>query len=168
METEIEYRKIKEQEKQKVKLFIDEVLDNLERKEFFMPFTEEEIEDFFDINKIITYGAYHEGKLIGMAQLYIEQSYIENIKNIINLESNKIAELGGYLVKEEYRKKGIMKKLETILINEAKKLKLEYIVITVHPENIASNKATQYTGAKIVKTTNIGQYLRNIYLLHVD
>lgn len=61
-----------------------------------------------------------------------------------------------------------MKKLETILINEAKKLKLEYIVITVHPENIASNKATQYTGAKIVKTTNIGQYLRNIYLLHVD
>lgn len=97
-----------------------------------------------------------------------QRQNIENIKNIINLESNKIAELGGYLVKEEYRKKGIMKKLETILINEAKQLNIEYIVATVHPENIASNKATQYTGAKIVKTTNIGQYLRNIYLLHVD
>lgn len=164
---ELEYRKIKIEEKQKVKIFIDEVYDNLERKEFFMPFTEQEIEDFFDINKIITYGAYHGEKLIGMAQLYIEQSCIENIKNIINLESNEVGELGGYLVQDEYRNKGIMKKLETILINEAKKLKLEYIVITVHPENIASNKATQYTGAKIVKTTNIGEYLRNIYLLQI-
>lgn len=167
MESEIEYRKINIKEKEEVKAFITEILYKLERKEFFMPFTEQEIEDIFDISKTISYGAYHRKKLIGMAQLYIEQSCIENIKRIINLKSNKVAELGGYLVLEGYRNKGIMKELETILINEAKQLNIEYIVETVHPENIASNKVTQYTGAKIVKTTNIGEYLRNIYLLQI-
>lgn len=39
-----------------------------------------------------------------------------------------------------------------------------YLVATVHPENIASNKAVLSTNAKIVKTVNLGEYLRNIYL----
>lgn len=60
-----------------------------------------------------------------------------------------------------------MKQLETILIDKAKKLNYEYIVVTVHPDNIASNKATEYTGAKIAKTASLGKYLRNIYLLEL-
>lgn len=46
-----------------------------------------------------------------------------------------------------------------------KEINYEYAVIAVHPDNIASNKVTEYTGAKIAKTTNLGDYLRNIYLL---
>lgn len=60
-----------------------------------------------------------------------------------------------------------MKQLETILINKAKELNYEYIVITVHPDNIASNKATEYTGAKVKKVAKLGEYLRNIYLLDI-
>ena len=58
-----------------------------------------------------------------------------------------------------------MKELSKRLIEEAKNRNIEYIVITVHPENIASNKAFSYTGAKVKQTTNLGEYLRNIYLL---
>ena len=83
------------------------------------------------------------------------------------MQNNKVAEFGGYLVLEEYRNRGIMKHLEDMLISKLKEINYEYAVITVHPDNIASNKATEYTGAKIVKTTNLGEYLRNIYLLEI-
>ncbi len=163
----ISYREIKVEEKQKVKELIDIVLNKLERKEFFMPFTEEELEDMFNKDKIITYGAYDEEKLVGMAQLYFDESYTTEIRELLNMQNYKIAEFGGYLVLEEYRNKGIMKHLEDMLISKLKEINYEYAVITVHPDNIASNKATEYTGAKIIKTTNLGKYLRNIYLLKI-
>lgn len=163
----INYREIKVEEKQQVKELINIVLNKLERKEFFMPFTEEELEDMFNKDKIITYGAYDEEKLVGMAQLYFDESYTTEIRNLLNMQNNKIAEFGGYLVLEEYRNKGIMKHLEDMLISKLKEINYEYAVITVHPDNIASNKATEYTGARIIKTTNLGEYLRNIYLLKI-
>ncbi len=163
----ISYREIKTDEKIQLQELMDIVLKNLERKEFFMPFTEEELEDMFNRDKIITYGAWDEEKLVGMAQLYLDEAYTAEIKEILNMSNNKIAEFGGYLVLEEYRNKGIMKHLEDILISKLKEMDYEYAVITVHPDNIASNKAIEYTGAKIIKTTNLGDYLRNIYLLKV-
>ena len=132
-----------------------------------MPFTEQELEDMFNKNKIITYGAFDKEKLIGTAQLYIDESYTTEIKEILNINTNKIAEFGGYLVLKQYRNKGIMKHLEDMLISKLKEMNYEYAVITVHPDNIASNKATEYTGAKIVKTANLGDYVRNIYLLKI-
>ena len=119
----------------------------------------------FDDRKVIVYGAYDNNKLVGTAQLYFSEYYVEKIKQILSLNSNSVAELGGALVLKEYRNKGIMKELSKRLIEEAKNKKYEYIVITVHPENIASNKAFSYTGAKVKQTVNLGEYLRNIYLL---
>ena len=161
----IEYRKITIEEKESLVNLIDKVLQNLERKEFFIPFTTEEIDMMFDDSKVIVYGAYDNNKLVGTAQLYLSENYVEEIKQILSLDSNSVAELGGALVLEEYRNKGIMKELSKRLIEEAKNRSIEYIVITVHPENIASNKAFSYTGAKVKQTVNLGEYLRNIYLL---
>lgn len=163
----IEYRKINIEEKENLRKLIEKVLNNLERKEFFIPFTEEEIDMMFDDSKVITYGAYNDNTLIGTAQLYLNENYVDEIKEILNLKKCSVAELGGALVLEEYRNKGIMKELSKILIEEAKKKKYQCIVITVHPENIASNKTFSHTGAKIAKTVNLGNYLRNIYLLDI-
>ncbi len=161
----IEYRKIPPEEKESLRNLIDKVLINLERKEFFIPFTTEEIDMMFDDSKVITYGAYDNNKLVGTAQLYLSENYVEKIKQILNINNSSVAELGGALVLEEYRNRGIMKQLSRRLIEEAKNKKYEYIVITVHPENIASNKTFSFTGAKVEKTVNLGEYLRNIYLL---
>lgn len=163
----IEFRKVTITEKENLIKLIDDILEKLERKDFFIPFTKNEINEFFNEDKIITYGAYDNNKIIGMAQLYIDQLAVNEIKDILKVKSNKVAELGGYLVLNDYRNKGIMKQLETILIQKAKNLDYEYIVVTVHPDNIASNKAVEYTGAKISKVTKIGEYLRNIYLLDI-
>lgn len=163
----IEYKKITKQEKNKLTTVIDTVYNSLERKEFLMFFSEEEIEELFDENKTMNMGAYDGEKLVGTAQLYIDESYVKEIKEAIGLQDNKVVELGGYIVLEEYRNQGIMKKLETLLIEKAKKLDYEYIVITVHPENIASNKAVEFTGANLAKTAVWGKYLRNIYVLEL-
>lgn len=161
----IEYKKISKEDKNKSIALVNTVLDSLERKEFFIPFSEEEIEELFDENKTINVGAYDDERLVGTAQLYLDETYVKEIKEKLDLQSDKVIEMGGYLVLEEYRNQGIMKKLETLLIEEAKKLGYEYIVITVHPENIASNKATEFTGAKLLKTVELGEYLRNIWVL---
>ena len=39
---------------------------------------------------------------------------------------------------------------------------IEYIVITVHAENIASNKAFSYTEVKVKRTVNLGEYLSRV------
>ena len=161
----IKYKKIDIQYKDDLIELIKIVLNDLERKEFFMPFTDEDIEEMFDENKTIAFGAFDNDKLVGTAQLYLQQDCIKNIKNEIDLNNDRVAELGGYLVLKEYRNKGIMKELESILIKEAKRIRYEYLVITVHPDNIPSNKVTESIGAKIVKTVYLGEYLRNIYLL---
>lgn len=121
----------------------------------------------FDSSIAITYGAYDNNQLVGTAQLYLSENYVSKIKEILELKNSKVAELGGALVLEEYRNKGIIKNLLSILIEEAKDKNYDYLVATVHPENIASNKAVLSTNAKIVKTVNLGEYLRNIYLLEI-
>lgn len=163
----IEYRKIDITDKDNLKNLIDIVLNGLERKEFFIPFTKEEIDMMFDSSIAITYGAYDNNKLVGTAQLYLSENYVSEIKEILELKNSKVAELGGALVLEEYRNKGIIKNLLSILIEEAKDKNYDYLVATVHPENIASNKVVLSANAKIVKTVNLGEYLRNIYLLEI-
>lgn len=121
----------------------------------------------FDSSIVITYGAYDNNKLVGTAQLYLSENYVNEIKEMLGLRNNKVAELGGALILEEYRNKGIIKNLLSILIKEAENKNYDYLVATVHPENIASNKAVLSTNAKIVKAVNLGEYLRNIYLLKI-
>lgn len=161
----IEYKKLSKENKDQWVKLMDTVLANLERKEFFIPFTEDEVKELFLENNAITYGAYDGEKMVGTAQLYLNEAYVKEIKEALDLQKNKVIELGGYLVLEEYRNQGIMKKLEMLLLEEVKKLDCEYLVITVHPENISSNKVTEFIGAKLVKTTKLGEYLRNIWIL---
>jgi predicted acetyltransferase len=161
----IEYRKIEKREKQELSGLVAIVLDHLERKDFFIPFDEEEIEAMFDENNAVTYGAYDGDKLVGTAQLYLGDEFVDKIKKKLGVKDSLAAEFGGVLVLPEYRGNGIMKRFSKILIEEAKARKYEYIVAVAHPENIASNKGISATGAKLTKTDYLGKYYRNMYLL---
>ena len=163
----IQYKIINVNSKNDLIRLMDTVLDNLERKEFFHPFNANEIEDMFDSTKTIVYGAYDEDELIGCACLFLEEDILD-IKNIINLNDEKIVKMGCFLVLKEYRNKGVIKELESRLISIAKHNGYNYIVITTHPDNIPSNKAIKDINAKLVKTTMLDGYLRNIYLLKMN
>lgn len=75
----IEYRKINIEEEQQFRNLGDVVIKGLERKEFFIPFTEEKLKDIFNNDKVIIYGAYDGQELIGTAQLYFDESCIRTI-----------------------------------------------------------------------------------------
>lgn len=160
-----EFRRVKLEEKQELKQLQDSIYNNLERKEFFMPYTDEVIDMMFDNNKIIAYGAYHGGKLVGTAQLYLDEMFVSEVREKLDLKDIKIADLGGSLVLSEYRQNGIMTSLATILIQEAKRRNIEKLIITVHPENIASNNTFLRLGAQKVMVTNFGEYERNVYII---
>lgn len=102
----IAYRKIEKREKQELSGFVAIVLDHLERKEFFIPFDEEEIEAMFDENNAVTYGAYDGDKLVGTAQLYIGDEFVDKIKEKLGVKDILAAEFGGVLVLPEYRVAG--------------------------------------------------------------
>lgn len=164
----IQYKKISADSKNELLELMDTVLNNLERKEFFHPFTHAEIEDMFDAAKTIVYGAYDQEKLVGCACLFLQETEVLNIKNIINLNDDLVVKIGCFLVLKEYRNKGIIKELESRLISVAKNKGYNYIIITTHPDNTPSNKAIQSINAKLVKTTLLGNDLRNIYLLKLN
>lgn len=162
----LEFRRILEEESDKIKKLSDIVMNHLERKEFFIPFSEQVYKDMFDNDKVIAYGAFDGDKLVGTAQLFVAEDYIKEVKATLNINNSKIVDLGGYLVLPEYRNQGIVKQLQTILLDLAKEMDFDYIAITAHPENVPSNAAIKNLNAEFKKifTTSNG-YERNLYLL---
>ena len=67
-------------------------------------------------------GTYDGEKLVGMAQLYLEESAVQEIKEKIHLQNDKVVELGGYVVLEEYRNQGIMKKIGKFVNRESQRV----------------------------------------------
>ena len=163
----IVYKKVCKKDEKQLRELINVVLKDIERPEFFIPFTEIEIANMFDESKTVIYGAYDNEKLIGTAQIYSDEEYIKNMKKVLSIENGKVLELGGYLVLSDYRNQGIMKNLQNKLIMEAKARNFRYVIITAHPDNKPSNSVIKNSGAKLVKTTSLEGYLRNIYLLEI-
>ena len=163
----IVYKKICKKDENQLRELINIVLRDIERPEFFIPFTEIEIANMFDKSKTVVYGAYDNEKLIGTAQIYLDQEYVKDMKKMLSIENVKALELGGYLVLSNYRNQGIMKNLQNKLITEAKAKNFKYVIITAHPDNKPSNSVIKNLRAKLVKTTSLEGYLRNIYLLEI-
>jgi RimJ/RimL family protein N-acetyltransferase len=82
------------------------------------------------------------------------------------LEPYKIAEIGRAMVAPEYRHKGLMNMITQELIIHAKKQGIQYLVATVHPQNIPSQKAAAALGMeKKEHCVKHGKYERDILLL---
>lgn len=160
------FKQVYEKDKLQVFNLIKSVLENLERKEFFIPFTEEELTHLFDDNYGPMYGCYYNDKLVGISQLYISTDVIEEYYDIFNIKKSKrICELGGFLVLKEYWNKGIMTKLSKLAYDSAHKLNFDYIFATAHPDNSSSNHILQKLGLELFDTiTTSSGYLRNVYL----
>lgn len=162
----LEFRRILETESDKIKTLSDIVINNLERKEFFIPFSEQVYLDMFDNDKIIAYGAFDGDKLVGTAQLFIADNYVKTIKKTLDIYDSKIVDLGGYLVLPEYGNQGIIKQLQSILFDLAKEMDFDYIAITAHPENVRSNAAIKNLNPELKKVFTISNgYERNLYLI---
>lgn len=56
------------------------------------------MQSLFDENYAPLYGCYDEDKLVGMAQLYVDQNMLKEFKEVLAIADYKVCELGGNLV----------------------------------------------------------------------
>ena len=162
---DLEYKKIPKEDEQQVRDLINIVLGGLEKQEFFIPYEEWELKSLFNEEYAPIHGAYDGEKLVGMAQLYVDQNMLKEFKDVMGLSEYKVCELGGNLVLPEYRGMGITSQLHKIQNKLAKELKFDYIISMAHPENIGSLKALQKIGLEYLKTTTVANgHLRDIYM----
>ena len=144
---------------------MDNIIDGLERKEFFIRPSEEKIDYILDGDLGVSFGAYDKDRLIATAYILFNDS-VDFLRSAANVGENS-SKIGGFLVDEEYRNQGIIKELEKILITEAKVLDLDNLVVMVHPDNIPSRKVIEYTGAKEVNEIIVDDRPRKVYLLNI-
>jgi len=160
----IEYKKIDKKDEQQVRDLINTVISGLEKKEFFIPYEEWELKRLFDEEYAPLHGAYDGDKLVGMAQLYIDQEMLKEFKEVLKIADYKVCELGGNLVLSEYRGMGITSNLQKMQYELGKELGFDYIISMAHPENIGSLKTLRKIGLEYVKTTSVANgHLRDIY-----
>ena len=105
------YKEIEKKDEKQLRNLIKTVLGGLENPQFFIPYADWELEQLYDKSYAPLHGAYDGDKLVGMAQLYIRQDFLQEYIDILDLNGYKVCELGGNLVLPEYRGNGIMYKL---------------------------------------------------------
>lgn len=159
------FKRIDSEDEKQVRNLVDIVFQNLEREDFLIPWTEEQMNRFFDDHYSLLFGAYDGDKLIAMSQIFTPREIEEEYYDILNVPKSKsICELGGFLVLPEYRKRGVMMELSKITMDYFKKLNYHYIISTVHPENEASNRIIQKLGFQLYVTlTTQSGFLRTLY-----
>ncbi len=159
------FKEIPKDDEKQVSDLVSTVFKNLEREDFLIPWTKEQMNRFFDNNYSFLLGAYDGNKLVAMCQIFTQKEIEEEYYDILNISKSKtICELGGFLVLPEYHNKGIMTKLSEDTYDLVKKLNFDYVISTIHPENIASNKIVQKLGFLLYTTlTTQSGFLRNLY-----
>lgn len=166
---ELIYKEVEPKDEKQVRDLINTVLGDLDRKEFFIPYANWELERLFDKSYAHLHGAYDGNKLVGMAQLYVNQEFLKEYKEVLDVSDKKVAELGGDLVLSEYRGRGIMTALIKMQADLAKDMGFDYVISMAHPDNIGSNKALQKIGLEYVKTATVSNgHLRDIYMIKLD
>ena len=118
-----------------------------------------------------TIGAYHNGKLIGFAVLYVPDAGKENLGKDIGLDDkdlDKVANIKLVIVRPDYRGNGLQKILTDKLEDEAKRKGFKVLCVTVSPDNIFSRRNIEESGyifhSQKLKYDNL---LRNIYYKNI-
>lgn len=163
---DIVLKEIEKKDEKQLRSLIKTVLANLENSQYFIPYADWELEQLYDKSYAPLHGAYDGEKLVGMAQLYIRQDFLQEYIDILSLNGYKVCELGGNLVLPEYRGRGIMYELIKLQTALAKKMGFDYVISMAHPDNIGSKKALEKLGLKFVKQETVNEsYLRDICIM---
>jgi len=159
------FKEIDISNKSQVFNLIDKVLNDLDRKEFFIPYSNEEYTNFFSKSYAYHLGAFDNYKLVAINCIYVDDKLVKDYYDILNIdESKRVCELGGFLTLKEYTGNGIMTKLSKMSLELAKQLNFDYITATAHPDNNPSCHILEKMGFNLFnKITTSSGYLRNVY-----
>ena len=164
----MKFRKLTAEDEQKLLGLIDVIEENLDNKEFWLPINEMSKNHFFDATWTEFYGAFDGDNLVASAALfYNEHEYRESLQKL-NLKITSVAEIGRAMVHPEYRGNNLLYSINLKLVDIAREKNIEYLLATIHPENIPSQKSFIKLGMTKQTTyrKNCG-YVRDIYLMKV-
>lgn len=144
---------------------ITNIEDNLENDKWWLPIQEKAYENFFNEDWTIFVGAFDNNKLVGASALFFNEFEYGESVSTLNIESDKVAEIGRCMVLPNYRGKNLMHCMNLKLIEIAKSKEIEYLIATAHPNNNPSNNSLRKIGMKFKNKINkYNDYERNIYL----
>ena len=143
-------------------------IQNLQNPEWLIALTDIEIDNIFDNNQVILYGAIENDVLLSISGLFFDKSDFLDIVKLLGIENKKVAEIAECMTFPEYRGNNYMLKINQVLLKKAKELGIEYLIATAHPDNIASNTSLSKLGMKCSgQIQRYGKFLRNYYVIKI-
>ena len=101
-------------------------IDFLERKEFFYPYQDSDLNNLLN-NGGIMLGAFDNGNIIGLSAVDYDQNYSKILKELVNTffpyadKDTAVCEYSGVMTHKDYRNKGVAAKLYEQLLTVIKK-----------------------------------------------
>ena len=145
--------------------FQSNIINEMERKDFFTPLTKEEFVYPLENNGVV-YMLFDKDLMIGLFILTINPPQ-EIIKEYKLYDNTDVAILDSVMIDKNYRGSGLQRQGMEIIYNAAKKLNVKKIVATVHPENIYSSRNFDNSGYKVINEITIHGGKRLIYCIEV-
>ncbi|MCD8180657.1 MAG: GNAT family N-acetyltransferase [Firmicutes bacterium] len=150
---------------------IDEIEETLESGEYWLPINDISREHFFDKEWTRFYGAFEDGELIAAAGLFLNpHEFGESLSQLGDAAPliNMTAEIGRAMVKPAYRGKNILLDINRRITEEAARLNKAYLIATIHPNNMPSQRSFMRLGMKRMLTYKKScGYIRDIYLMEI-
>jgi len=147
---------------------IYEIENSLIDKTWWLPIKKEEKKHYFNPQKILFFGGFIDGKLIGASALFLDVNDYSDLISYLDINKDEVLKIGRSMVHPDYRGMNRMHKINDYILNYAKKYNKKHFIAIAHPENIASNKSLHKTGFRVEKTIiKDEKYLRNIFLLEL-
>ena len=161
----LEFKQLTADNRTQLNKLIHNIEDSLDNKSFWLPIDAISRTHFLDNDWTIFNGCFFNGYLVAASGLFLNpHEYYESAKQL-KIENRNIAELGRLMVSPECRGSYLSFYTSRTLIDIAKQKGIDYIIATVHPDNIPSKKTLEKLGFEksgyILKQEN---YQRDIYL----
>ena len=164
----MEFRKLTIDDKSNVDNLIDTIEENLEQKDFWLPINTISREHFFDDTWTEFYGVFDNSKLVAASALFYNDHEFKESAASLCMENAVIAEIGRCMVYPAFRGNNLLYKINLELLKIAASKNIEYILATIHPNNLPSQRSFQRLGLKKRHTyTKSNGYVRDIYMIEL-
>lgn len=131
--------------------FQKDIIDNMENKEFFCPLTKEEFLVAINGRDNVYFLKFND-EVIG---LFVATCDIDDVISEYQLDNNNVMLIDSIMISENYRGRGLQRKILNYLEIRAKELNVDSLVATVHPDNIYSLNNFLVEGYQIINRLKI-------------
>lgn len=126
--------------------------NSIENRLWWLPINKISRDHFLDPEWCYFTGIFDGNELVAASGLFLnEHEYGESLKKLTDI-SMPVAEIGRSMVEPSYRGNNFLLTMNKKLISVAKEIGIKTIIVTIHPNNIASKRSYLKLGATLKGT----------------